>query len=85
MSCNITLKEYEKAQDRADVGRELIDNLKMAIKDLEGNEDFKKYADELEEMTNEVESEISEDIEKVEEYEQDEYESEYRSFQNPEI
>lgn len=85
-------KLYEIAKDRVEFVNELKDALQNLIDDIKGfnrekgNEEyFKGIPDILEETIDELENEIMDDEERVNEYEKEEYESEYRSLNQHEL
>lgn len=76
------LGKYENAKERLEKAEDMIYSLGLIQKDYEKDNDkyFKKLAEEIEEMINDIEAETAGDRQIVTDYEQEEYEDEMRSM-----
>lgn len=76
------LGKYEKSKERLEKAEDMIYSLELIQKDYEKDNDkyFKKLAEEIEEMINDIEAETAGDRQIVTDYEQEEYEGEMRSM-----
>ena len=81
------LKEYEVAKERVDKGIDIIESLNLIVDSYKKDKDvdFRVYANMLDDIKQEVEESISEDVEIVDKYEQEEHDDEVRCMNEHEF
>lgn len=83
----MNLNEYEKSQERVEKGSDFIDSLELIIKDYRNDKDvdFRVWANMLDDIKQEIEESISEDVDIVDKYEEEEHKDEVRCLNTHEF
>lgn len=81
------LEEYKKSQERVVKGADFIESLELIIKEYQKDKDvdFRIWANILDDIKQEIEENISKDVEIVDKYEKEEHEDEVRCLSQHEF
>lgn len=81
------LKKYEVSLSRVEKAADFIQSLELIIKDYKNDKDayFRVWANMLDNIKQEIEENISEDVDIVDKYEQEEHEDEVRCINEHEF